>query len=437
MSIALLRREQNRPFHSDYRELHLSRRREAGVPSKEECEAIWARYGMSEEVIIHSRMVSELARILAIYLNQAGFVLNLELIVACGYLHELAEKGATIIDEVGCPCVSDVVASSIDIRPKEGSVDEADLVSLADMLVEHDRLISPEERFDRSVCSSLGGGSPRRLKPAARKLREAERIKERIEADLGIPLEQIVQKHRRGIHAASLEGKREIYLVSHGAVVFQENRANILPKWSLPLSDEGIKQARALEEELRYAQISAIYCSDFRCARETAEIIGKPHGLHPKEREDLREAALGKLEGLKLGRVTDHHSQGMDLGEDILHYQVPGGESLMDCTLRVIPALYSILHSTRGNILIVGHPWLNSILLCQAMGKPLQDLFEIHQVYGCLNVIQYGDFAFEVKVLNETGFPHLVESASPIHRAPSSFLPACTPLSTSASTKTP
>ena len=202
--------------------------------------------------------------------------------------------------------------------------------------------------------------------------------------------------------------KREIYVANHGETRFQKTREHASPRWSSPLSDEGIKQARALEEKLRYVQLSAIYCCDVRCARETAKIIAKPHGLHPIEREDLREVALGKWGRLKFEDAADQYlKQCLQKGEDIVHYQPPGGESLLDFTLRVIPALYDMLHTSRGNLLIVGHRMLNRILLSQALGKSLGNLFEIDQAYGCLNVISYSDFTFDVKVLNEISPPCL------------------------------
>jgi len=63
-------------------------------------------------------------------------------------------------------------------------------------------------------------------------------------------------------------------------------------------------------------------------------------------------------------------------------------------------ALYDILHSTRGDILIVGHAGVNRILLSQALGRSLDDLFGIDQDYGCLNVISYRSQTFDVKLLN-------------------------------------
>jgi len=409
-NVAKLRLVTDRGYSTNFRNLDVSSRGEVNIPKKEECEALWARFGVSEEVVIHSRVVAELARILGVYLKRAGLPLNLDLIVACGFLHELANgkrehagEPANILDEAGYTIVADIVAHR-DIRPEKGSVDEADLIFLADRLVKDDRLFTIEAQFDRLLENFTG--STRTLKLTPRDLRDAEKVRKRVEAILGIPLVQIIQRHARGIRAASLVEKREIYVANHGETRFQKTREHASPRWSAPLNGEGIKQARALEEKLRHAQLSAIYCSDARCASETAKIIAEPHGLHPIERKDLREVALGKPGRLTFEDAADQYlKQCLQKGEDIVNYQPPGGESLMDCTLRVIPALYDMLHSSRGNLLIVGHRMLNRILLSQALGKSLGNLFEIDQACGCLNVIRYSDFTFDVKVLNEISPP--------------------------------
>ncbi len=409
-NVAKLRLATDQGCSTNFRNFHVSNRGEVNIPQKEECEALWARFGVCEELVIHSRVVAELARILGIYLKQAGLSLNLDLIVVCGYLHELANrKGehagelANMLDEAGYTRVADIVAHN-DIRPEKGPLDEADLIFLADRLVKDDRLVTIEAQIDRLLENFAG--NPGTLKLTPRELRDAEKVRKRIEAILGIPLVQIIQRHARGIRAASFVEKREIYVANHGETKSQKTRDHASPRWSSPLSDQGIKQAWALEEKLRHAQLSAIYCSDARCARETAKIIGKPHGLHPIETKDLREVAIGKWGRFKSEDAADQYlKQCLQKGEDIVNCQPPGGESLMDCTLRVIPALYDMLHSNRGNLLIVGHRMLNRILLSQAQGKSLRNLFEIDQAYGCLNVINYSDFTFDVKALNEISPP--------------------------------
>jgi broad specificity phosphatase PhoE len=77
---------------------------------------------------------------------------------------------------------------------------------------------------------------------------------------------------------------------------------------------------------------------------------------------------------------------------DIVNYRVPEGESLLDLAGRAIPALQEIVESHRGeNILVVGHGGMNRTLLLDAIGAPLQTLFNIEQKYGCLNIIDFFD----------------------------------------------
>jgi broad specificity phosphatase PhoE len=87
-------------------------------------------------------------------------------------------------------------------------------------------------------------------------------------------------------------------------------------------------------------------------------------------------------------------------GRDMVHYRPPGGESFLDCTARVIPVFFNILHATRGNVLIVAHAGVNRIILCQVLGVSLAKLFDIDQGYGCVNVIRYRDGSFMLQILN-------------------------------------
>ena len=43
-----------------------------GIPTEAECRDLWLRFGVPDEVTVHSRMVAELARIFVIYLRHAG-----------------------------------------------------------------------------------------------------------------------------------------------------------------------------------------------------------------------------------------------------------------------------------------------------------------------------------------------------------------------------
>lgn len=381
------------------------------IPVKDECKALWNRYGLSPEVRAHSRLVADLARLFAIHLSRAGLELDIPLILAAGYLHDLmkgkldhARAGADVLEELGYPGVAEIVSSHMNIQLKEESLDESALVYLSDKLVDKERIVSLDERFSKAL--SKFSDRPHILKSVSRRLEAAKTIKERIEAIVGKPIEKIIEKHAKALEMAPANGWRRIYLVRHGAVEFAASGKHYIGQLDLALSAQGVGQAESLREKLRYVSLSAVFCSDLARSVATAKIVAEPHGLPAEPKKALREISLGSWEGLSFNEVCTRDREAYEeRGRDIVNFRPPGGESFFDCTCRVIPALFDILRSTRGDILIVGHAGINRILLCHAMGKALENLFEIKQDYGCLSVIGYRDFAFELLELKGTRHP--------------------------------
>ena len=390
---------------SDYRIL-VERRPRESIPTEKECEAVCSGLKVSEQVTAHSRVVAELARTLAVLLNRAGLALDLPLIVAAGRLHDIARgqpdhagAGARLIAGMGYPRVGAVVAKHMDIQSHGPSVDEADLIYFADKCVEEDRLVSLDERFERSM--SRYADRPHILKEIVRRFEEAKNIGKRIEALLGQPVGDIVRRFERSITAASTVGHRAIYLVRHGAIQSPVDPKRFIGQLDLPLSAEGSMQAERLAEALRDMPLSAVFCSDLKRSVETAQIIAKPHHISCIPMRDLREISLGRWEGMTFDEVRRLHPEDFRArGMDIVHFRPTDGESFLDCSFRVIPAFYDILNSARGNVLIVGHAGVNRIILSQALGRSLEDLFKIDQEYGCMNVVLHRQSAFEVKLLN-------------------------------------
>jgi molybdenum cofactor cytidylyltransferase len=391
---------------SDYERMKAYAGRE-DIPTGLECEALWDHFGVPEKVIVHSRVVAQLARLLAIHLNRAGLELNLDLIVAAGYLHDVAkgqpdhaQKGGQMLAEIGYPRVAELVGSHMDIHPPRGSLNEAALLYLADKCVDGDQWTPFEHRFKRTLAKYAG--QPEVLKAVEKRLQHARLTQRSIEKVLGQPLEYLIQTYKRNIRAVSNSGQRKIYLVRHGAVQRGRNGKRFIGQLDLPLSCEGIQQLQRLKAELCGAQLSAVFCSDLKRSAGTAGILTEMSPeLSPIQKPELREISLGEWEGLTFDEVSRKHPEDFkERGLDLVHYQPPGGESFLDCTKRVIPAFYEMIHSTRGNILIVGHAGVNRIILCQVLGKCLDDLFEVEQDYGCLNVIHYKHGIFTLKVLN-------------------------------------
>ncbi len=377
------------------------------IPAREDCRSLWQKFLVTDEVVAHSETVAELARILGIFLKRAGLNLDIDLIVSAGLLHGLAEgmsdgasAGADLLPQLGYPRVAEVVSprkgkSSNGSRP----VDEADLICLAHQYVTKDRPIPLEKQY--SAAADRFSSQPAILHAISRRLNEAQAIRERMEGVLGCSVDQIIHKYRRGLQAASVSGPRNIYLVRHGAICEEESDGRYTGQLDAPLSPDGIRRAQELSRELSGVRFAAIYCSDLGRSVETARIIAGPHHLQPSERRDLREIDFGRWEGLTPDQAAGlYPRQFEERSLDLLSFRPPDGESYMDCSLRVIPAFYEMLHANRGNLLIVGHAHINRIILCQAMGVSLDRLFEFGQDYGCLNVIGVGDSGFAMKTLN-------------------------------------
>jgi molybdenum cofactor cytidylyltransferase len=392
----------------DYRRLHYYAQRD-GVPSQRECEAIWERYNLSEPVRRHCRTVAGLAGRLAGHLHCAGLRLDSALTVAAGYLHDLARgqpdhalAGARIVENLGYPCPAQIVAAHMNIRLQGQSLGESELVYLADKLTDGDRLVSLEARFSRAREKFVE--HPEIMAAVAKRLEAARIIKNRLEEVLGIALEDLLSRYR-GSWEAAAAGPQKIYLARHGAVEMPGSGRRYLGQLDVPLYAAGLRQAELLSERSRRVPLAAIYCSDLQRAVQTAAIIAGPHGLTPAIRKEFREIGLGAWEGLTFGEVKERYpAEYAARGRDFSRICPPGGESFLDCAHRVLPAFHEVVNATPGDLLIVGHAGVNRILLCLAQGRSLDELFDIPQDYGCLNVMTCRGFDVTLESLNETRF---------------------------------
>lgn len=122
------------------------------------------------------------------------------------------------------------------------------------------------------------------------------------------------------------------------------NLAGVLAGWNdVPLTSEGVMQARAAGALMATQQISRVLVSDLQRAQDTArhaveawvEATGAPAPVWQVD-PALRERNLGEWQGL---RVSDLRLDGRI--DHILHWhnRPPGGESLAELMDRVLPAL--------------------------------------------------------------------------------------------------
>ena len=154
---------------------------------------------------------------------------------------------------------------------------------------------------------------------------------------------------------------RTIYLVRHG-----ETQGNLDDKaqghFNAPLTDLGVRQAKALALRLARIDFDAVYSSDLQRAVDTAkEVVGQRPNLEIHISPKLRETHHGQYENTRWSTIREKdpefYARWLNW-ETRIDAQFPGGEAASDTRRRVGQMADEILTKRQGNnsiILIVGH----------------------------------------------------------------------------------
>ncbi len=176
----------------------------------------------------------------------------------------------------------------------------------------------------------------------------------------------------------------------------------------LPPGEAQMREAAAgVRDLLRGAGAAMAFASPRRRARRSAEVLME--ALDPPSPasalrvvEGLAEVDLGEWEGETYaslmakdpGRMRAHYA-------DIVRSRPPGGESLEDLRARVLPAWGEIRAQAAGGCaVVVAHAAVNRVILCDALGIPLENFFRLEQDFAALNAIEYHGGAPFVRLIN-------------------------------------
>ncbi len=171
---------------ADYAEL-LERWKRYNMPSVRECEAIMKTlYSAEERTVRHCAAVADVAGKITAGLNRSGCTLDRDLIQAAALLHDIARdkpghacEGARWVAELGYPGVAVLISTHMDISAGSGSsVSAAEVLYLADKLVQEDRQVSIEQRFGRELAKHRA--EPEVVSMIESRYRAARSIEERV-----------------------------------------------------------------------------------------------------------------------------------------------------------------------------------------------------------------------------------------------------------------
>ena len=170
-----------------------------------------------------------------------------------------------------------------------------------------------------------------------------------------------------------------ILLARHG-----ESDWNRAKRWQghadRPLTDNGREQARELAGKLANIELDAIYSSDLKRARETAEIVAATKALPVRLVPELREVDVGSWSGLTRAeaeeRFPDAYRRWLAGGEGW-----EDGETYEELGRRVVAAIAKIAADHRGDrVLAIAHGGTIRAIHAAALGIDVRTYRRIQRV---------------------------------------------------------
>lgn len=172
----------------------------------------------------------------------------------------------------------------------------------------------------------------------------------------------------------------------------------------VPLSEEGRIQAQMAGNFLKTFRFTRIISSDLSRCMETAEIILDKIRFNGEieATPSLREVDFGDWTGLTWEEIEERYSGAFEKRlKNLPEFRPPNGETLLEVRERAWRVMSDAMQNTQGDVLIIGHGGVNRLLIANAIGLPLQNIFNLGQDHGCVNILEcYEDGNMSLLALN-------------------------------------
>ena len=191
----------------------------------------------------------------------------------------------------------------------------------------------------------------------------------------------------------------------------------------IPLSDNGIRQAKLLGDRLNDFTVTRAVASPLSRARVTAEFaLGEKRASMLQFDAGLKEIAHGDWEGLLASEIRERDPQRLlawrETPESVL-MPGAGGETLQMVFDRAWPAFARACAGLNDDdiLLVVAHDAVNRVLLCKILGLPFAKLWSFRQAPTTLNLLEGSSVdTLEVVRLNDCNH-HTALFGEAVHRA--------------------
>lgn len=187
------------------------------APRREDCDALWERYAMLDNIRAHSEKVAGLAYALALSGRQRGVAVLPEAVLAAGLLHDLAKTytihhggnhaqlgAAWVMRETGNAPMAQAVLGHVFWPWAEDADNDAIFMALAlqyaDKRVKHDNYVSLDERFaDLMVRYAVSDFAREKIQCSHE---QGKRIEAALSRRLGVKLDECIADSGRLVKRA-------------------------------------------------------------------------------------------------------------------------------------------------------------------------------------------------------------------------------------------
>ncbi len=181
-----------------------------------------------------------------------------------------------------------------------------------------------------------------------------------------------------------------IHLIRHGETIWNKD-ARFQGRADIPLSGQGIEQARALGCRLECYNFAAFFSSGLSRARQTAELIAASHGKPVEVVKGLEEISFGDWEGLTSKEIKERYSEESSAWwANPFETRIPGGETLAEMAARATASIKGIINKYPDeHVCVVAHGGVIRSIVGTALGLDLNYYWRLRQDNASLTIMEF------------------------------------------------
>lgn len=195
----------------------------------------------------------------------------------------------------------------------------------------------------------------------------------------------------------------KLLLVRHGESEYNSAR-RFAGHVDVGLTENGRRQVERLRHRLADEKIDAVYSSDLKRARLTAEMLVHGKGMIITTCPELREISYGEVEGLPFSDIQRSYPElAKQISNTDLTMRFPGGESFMEFVGRVSTFKETLKnHGPSETLLVVAHGGPLRALVCDMLGIGQTSWWQFSIDNASLTIVQTYPRGAILSLLNET-----------------------------------